>query len=123
VPLRSAGTLANATFINVGYGVDANPSGKPQFYNNFYLRMTSLSPFMGLTETGLGLLMNRNATGQGGDCYGDSGGPKFLDREGYRDIVMATVISGDVNCRATSWDWRLDTPEARSFLSQFVTLP
>lgn len=120
--MRAAGTLAGATFINVGYGLDVYQSGRPQLYYTFY-RLTSRSPFMALTQTGLGLLMNGNATGQGGDCYGDSGGPKFLDRDGYRDVVMATVITGDTHCRATSWDWRLDTPEARSFLAQYVTLP
>ena len=121
--MRAAGTLANATFINVGYGLDASRRGQPTYYNNFYRRMTSRSPFLALTQTGLALLINRNATGEGGDCNGDSGGPKFLDLDGYRDVVMATVITGDKPCRATSWDWRLDTPEARSFLTQFVALP
>jgi len=28
-----------------------------------------------------------------------------------------------VPCRATSWDYRLDTQSARDFLGQFVALP
>jgi hypothetical protein len=76
---------------------------------------------MALQPTWLGLLMNSAATGQGGDCYGDSGGPKFL--EGDPTTIYAIVVTGDMNCRATSWNWRLDTPEARSFLSTFLTLP
>lgn len=77
--------------------------------------------FMALQPTWLGLLMNNAATGEGGDCYGDSGGPKFID--GDRTTIYATVTTGDMNCRATTWDWRLDTPEARAFLGRYIPLP
>ena len=120
--LAAQNGLRGAAFFNVGYGVGATRSGRPDLpYDG--RRNVSQSPFMALTQTWLGLLMNANATGLGGDCYGDSGGPKFLDREGYRDVVLATVVTGDANCRATTWDWRTDTPEARSFLQAYVALP
>jgi hypothetical protein len=67
------------------------------------------------------LLMQNSATGEGGDCYGDSGGPKFI--KGDNSTIYAIVITGDVYCRATTWDYRVDTPNARAFLGQFVTLP
>lgn len=120
--LQATGVLAPASFVNVGYGVDASRTG-PGVFPYDGRRNVSRSPYMSLTQTWLGLQMNTSATGEGGDCYGDSGGPKFLDVAGYRDVVMATVVTGDSPCRATSWDWRTDTPEARSFLGQFVTLP
>jgi hypothetical protein len=120
--LAARNGLRGSTFFNVGYGVSATRSGRPDFgYDG--RRNVSRSPFMALTQTWLGLQMNTNATGLGGDCYGDSGGPKILDRDGYRDIVFATVTTGDVPCRATTWDWRTDTPEARAFLASYVTLP
>ena len=120
--LAAQGALRGAVFTNVGYGTSAAASGRPAFDNDGR-RNVSQSPFMALTPTWLGLLINTNATGLGGDCYGDSGGPKFLDRNGYRDVVFATVVTGDVPCRATSWNWRTDSPETRSFLGRFVTLP
>lgn len=61
------------------------------------------------------------ATLEGGDCYGDSGAPKFLP--GNPNLVVATVVKGDAPCRATSWDWRLDIPSTREFLANYVTLP
>jgi hypothetical protein len=76
---------------------------------------------MGLQQYWLGLLMNTSATGLGGDCYGDSGGPKFLKTN--PGVVYATVTTGDYNCRATTWDYRTDTDAARAFLGQYVTLP
>ena len=118
--LAAKGTLSKAMFVNVGYGVSANRTGVPTFSYDGQRRV-SLSEFMGLQPTWLGLLMNAAATGEGGDCYGDSGGPKFL--EGRPDMVLATVTTGDMNCRATTWDWRLDSPEARGFLGKYLTLP
>src|SRR5437868_14260329 len=84
-------------------------------------RNWSESEFMGLQPNWLGLLMNTSATGLGGDCYGDSGGPKFLETD--PGVIYATVTTGDYVCRATSWDFRTDTPTARAFLGQFVALP
>lgn len=118
--LAAQGKLSKTLFVNVGYGVSATVTGIPGFFYDGK-RRTSKSEFMGLQPTWLGLLMNTNATGEGGDCYGDSGGPKFLD--GDPTMIFATVTTGDYNCRATTWDWRLDTPEARGFLGRYVPLP
>lgn len=118
--LAAKGALSKALFVNVGYGTSATRTGPPAFpYDG--VRKSSRSEFMALTPTWLGLLMNTSATGEGGDCYGDSGGPKFLD--GNPNMIVATVTTGDVPCRATTWDWRLDTPEARAFLGSYVPLP
>ncbi|HET7233556.1 MAG TPA: trypsin-like serine protease [Longimicrobium sp.] len=118
--LQAQGGLNNTLFVNVGYGVSAGRTGVPSFgYDG--TRKFSKSEYMGLQPYWLGLLMNTSATGEGGDCYGDSGGPKFID--GHTDMVVATVTTGDYNCRATTWDYRLDTQSARDFLGQFVALP
>jgi hypothetical protein len=70
-------------------------------------------------KTWLRISMNP-ATGDGGTCYGDSGGPNFL---GTTDIIAAITITGDAVCRATNVDYRLDTTSARDFLAQYVVLP
>jgi secreted trypsin-like serine protease len=121
--LQKDGTLADAAFFNLGYGLDATLTGRTVYYNNFYLRMTSRSPFMALIPSALGLLQNQHVTNEGGTCYGDSGGPKVLDRDGYRNVVVAVTSTGDMRCRATGWNTRVDTREARSFLEQFAPLP
>jgi hypothetical protein len=118
--LAAKGALADQLFVNVGYGTSSTLTGPPGFpYDG--VKKYSYSEFMGLQPTWLGLLMNQNATGEGGDCYGDSGGPKFI--KGDNTTIYATVTTGDYPCRATTWDWRLDTPDARGFLGQYVTLP
>jgi hypothetical protein len=114
------GGLRGQLFENVGYGVEAFFRQGPPRYSRPLQRLFSESPFMALQPTWLGLLMNEDATGMGGDCGGDSGSPKFV---AGTNMIVATVTWGDRICRATSWDWRLDTEEARSFLAGFVTLP
>lgn len=65
--------------------------------------------------------MSQNpATGDGGACFGDSGGPNFL---GTTDVIAAITVSGDSVCRATNVTYRLDTESARNFLKNYVTLP
>jgi hypothetical protein len=119
--LAAQGGLNDAIFISVGYGTSSTRTGVPDFpYDG--LRKISESEFMALQPAWLGLLMNESATDLGGDCYGDSGGPKFL-KGGNPNMIFATVTTGDFPCRATSWDYRTDTPNARAFLGQFVALP
>ncbi len=118
--LAARGGLRHQLFVNVGYGVSASLEGPPRFSFDGK-RKASKSPFMALQPNWLGLLMNPHATGEGGDCFGDSGSPKFLD--GHPDMIVATVTWGDRPCRATTWDYRLDTPSARAFLTNYVTLP
>ncbi|MCB5168340.1 trypsin-like serine protease [Streptomyces bambusae] len=60
--------------------------------------------------------------GNGGACYGDSGGPNFAVIDGRRTLV-ATTITGDGPCYATNVAYRLDAPGARAFLAPFVRLP
>ncbi|MFL5579766.1 MAG: trypsin-like serine protease [Gemmatimonadaceae bacterium] len=118
--LAAKGQLASQLFVNVGYGTSASITGEPLFgYDG--VRKTSKSEFMGLKPFFLGLLMQTAATGEGGDCYGDSGGPKFID--GDPTTVVATVVTGDIPCRSTSWDYRVDTKSARAFLAPYVRLP
>ena len=119
--LSAQGGLTDAVFINVGYGTANTRTGVPDFPCDG-LRKVSESEFMALQPAWLGLSMNVSATDLGGDCYGDSGGPKFL-KGGDPNMIFATVTTGDFPCRATSWDYRLDTPEARAFLGRFVKLP
>jgi secreted trypsin-like serine protease len=122
--LASQNGLKDAVFTAVGYGLQnrVNGGGTPTFQDaNPIPRMFSFSSFDSLNGGFIRLSQNA-ATGDGGTCYGDSGGPNFLDVNGKR-ILAATTITGDTPCVATNVDYRLDTDSARNFLRQFVTLP
>jgi hypothetical protein len=118
--LAAQGGLRGELVINVGYGVNASQRGHPAFGFDG-VRKTSESPFQALRPNWLVVSMNTNATGEGGVCFGDSGSPHFLD--GNPGLAVATTTGGDPVCRSLSYNFRLDTPTARAFLGQFVSLP
>ena len=122
--LPAAGSLAGLSgsqqFTSVGYGayeVTKGPGGHQFLYND--VRGVATGTLNAINPSWLRISMNP-ATGNGGTCYGDSGGPNFL---GATDILAATTITGDYVCRSTNVDYRLDTPSARAFLTSYVTLP
>ncbi len=120
--LRDSGHLRDATFTAVGYGSLAptnGPGGKNYVYSD--TRYLAFGSFNSLNQAWLRLSGNP-ATGDGGTCFGDSGGPNFLGGP-QSDLLVATTITGDAVCRATNVDYRLDTASARSFLARFVRLP
>ena len=122
--LAAQNQLQNAVFTAVGYGVQNRVTGGgPPFFQdlNPLPRMYAFSSFNALNGGYLRLSQNP-ATGNGGTCYGDSGGPNFLNVNGVR-ILAAITITGDSVCRSTNVVYRLDIASARAFLARFVTLP
>ena len=122
--LPTANSLSNLsgsqTFTSVGYGayeVTNGPGGHQYLYND--VRGVATGTLNSTNPSWLRISMNAS-TGNGGTCYGDSGGPNFL---GTTQIVAAITITGDAVCRSTNVVYRLDTESARTFLAQYVTLP
>ncbi|MFN2502565.1 MAG: trypsin-like serine protease [Pyrinomonadaceae bacterium] len=116
--------LTGTKYTAAGYGLQNRVvgGGVPYFQDqNPIPRMYSFSSFDALNNTFLRLSQNPS-TGDGGTCYGDSGGPNFLNVNGVRTLVGIT-ITGDAVCRATNTTYRTDTASARSFLAPFVALP
>jgi V8-like Glu-specific endopeptidase len=114
----------NQQFTAVGYG-GQEPVNQPGGPVIGYLdtREFAVSSLNAINPAWLRLSQNQ-ATGDGGTCYGDSGGPNFLGAgSSETNIVAATTITGDVFCHATNVVYRTDTQSARNFLSAYVTLP
>jgi secreted trypsin-like serine protease len=117
--MKKDGTLNQGTrFTSVGYG-DQEPANEPggKVYPFTGERRVADGAFNSLQDVWLKLSQNP-ANGNGGTCFGDSGGPQFLG-----NVQVSITISGDTVCRAVNLDYRLDTPQARDFLSDFVSLP
>ena len=122
--LLSSLDLTGQSFTVVGYGrtrVDKT-KGPNNIEPNFDpdVRDVAVAEFRSLQPNVLTISANP-ATGDGGSCYGDSGGPDFL---GESDVLVALIATGDASCRATGRDYRIDTDSARAFLaSQGVPVP
>ena len=122
--LKDQHILNDTLFTAVGYGTvrETNQKAWQSILDNLD-RNRAEQEFLSLTNAWITFSMNL-ATGNGGTCYGDSGGPHFAHLNGVEtNIVVAVTVTGDANCKATDKDYRVDTPQARAFLSEFVTLP
>jgi hypothetical protein len=111
-------------FTTVGYGGQEalNQPGGPVI-GHLNTREYAVSTFDALGPGYLRLSQNP-ATGDGGSCYGDSGGPNFLGAGSKEtDIIAGITITGDALCKSTNVIYRLDTESARAFLDDFVALP
>ncbi|HKZ81746.1 MAG TPA: trypsin-like serine protease [Pyrinomonadaceae bacterium] len=116
--LGAQNELKNAVFTAVGYGVQNRVvgGGVPYFQDlNPIPRMYAFSSFNSLNGGYIRLSQNPS-TGNGGTCFGDSGGPNFFDVNGQQ-ILMAITITGDSVCRSTNVDYRVDTASAQAFFT------
>jgi trypsin len=126
--LPTAGSLSNLSsnqgFTSVGYGAQSvTIEHGPTFHYADIRYVATSDTLFAINKAWLRISMNPTL-GDGGTCYGDSGGPNFLGAGSSETIVVAaTTITGDFMCRATNVVYRLDTASARSFLARFVSLP
>jgi Trypsin len=118
-----SGLKVGTEFTSVGYGAQSVTVDHGPTFHYADIRYVATGGLNALNPSWLRISMNP-ARGNGGTCYGDSGGPNFLGAgTSETNIVAGTTITGDYVCRATNVDYRMDTPSARAFLGQFVTLP
>ena len=114
----------NQQFTAVGYGGQeaVNQPGGPVI-GYLDTRESAVSTLNAVNPSWLRLSQNP-ATGNGGTCYGDSGGPNFVGAGSTETNDIAGItITGDALCKSTNAIYRLDTESARAFLDDFVTLP
>jgi hypothetical protein len=125
--LPNAGSLSTLSlgdrFTSVGYGAQSVTIEKGPTFHYADVRYVATGGLWAVNPNWLRISMNPTL-GDGGTCYGDSGGPNFLGAGATEtNIVAATTITGDFMCRATNVDYRMDSASARAFLGRFVTLP
>ncbi len=113
-----ASQVKGSTFTTVGYGVvrETNRKGWQSFTDGW--RREKVDQHLNSVTKAWATFSMNLATGNGGTCFGDSGGPHFLG-----DVVVSITVGGDSPCKATDKTYRLDTGSARQFLGQFVRLP
>jgi len=107
-----------AAFTVVGYGGTLHwpptPPDPKVTYDN--LRQNATSEYQALLKSWLRLSQNQ-ATGDGGTCYGDSGGPAFWTDPVTGDEILVGITSwGDNQCVATGFNYRVDTSDTLGFI-------
>ncbi len=113
--MRAAGTLDRASFTVVGYGMDCSGiSPSACFPVLDTTRRFATERFLSLQRSTFAV-----HSGDAGPCFGDSGSPHFVGDSNVSVGVTGTVSGACTNAVPVT---RLDTPEARSFLSPFGVL-
>jgi V8-like Glu-specific endopeptidase len=117
--------LSRATLTGIGYGISERQSdgggGKPG--TDFSSGGTRNAAQETVTSLGSDLLRVR-MQGNAEICLGDSGGPSLFGNSTLVAGIAVLQFSGaGGECRSDPWYQRVDTPAARAFIGQFVTLP
>lgn len=116
-------TLAMGTPVDiVGYGVQqrAVGGGPPVWLGTltrYYAPSQLVASENSISDSFIKLTANP-ASGKGGTCFGDSGGPDLL---GGTNIVLAVnsfVTNG--NCAGVTYSQRVDLPEELAFIESFM---
>ena len=115
--------LQDVTFTSVGYGlqqITSNPfftvsitSEKVRYVANPNLIQINVP---GMTGDFSLLLSNNHSTG--GTCFGDSGGPNFLDDTNIVAAVTSFGLNG--NCAGTGGVFRMDRANVLDFVNSFL---
>jgi hypothetical protein len=108
------GALKNETFTLSGYGVDIGDK-KTQIVIR-ERRMTTSFLKNVQSEVVVFQINDKDSKAGGGSCFGDSGGPVFLNGFVLGDASYVNSFS----CNATGSYQRTDTAYARAFLDQFL---
>jgi len=106
-----------ANFTVVGYGGSLSWPPPEITYDDY--RQFAESEYQALLEAWLRLSQNQ-ATGDGGTCYGDSGGPAFWMEPDGTEVLVGITSWGDANCVATGFNYRVDIPETLSFIADVI---
>jgi secreted trypsin-like serine protease len=123
--LKANGMINGTKYTAAGYGGQERKfDDKGQPYISYEdKREWAVSEFGALNNAWLRLSQNWS-TGDGGTCYGDSGGPNFFGAgTSETKVIAGTTITGDSQCVQSNVIYRLDTKSARAFLKDYVTLP
>ena len=111
---RNQGELKNETFTLSGYGVDIGDK-KAQIVIR-ERRMTTSFLKNVQSEVVVFQVNDRDSKAGGGSCFGDSGGPVFLN--GF--VLGDASYVNSLTCNATGSYQRTDTAYSRAFLNQFL---
>ncbi len=127
-PLGAADTLAGstgrgrnaATVETVGYGIQS-VQPHPMEIESRFKSTSRIVEVNGNQSTGGNLHTSNNpsdAGGRGGSCFGDSGGPVFVNDTNQ---VLAVVSYGpSATCHGADYSWRVDTAAAHEFVGSFL---
>jgi Trypsin len=118
--LKSQGTLKFREVDLVGYGVSPIWEGAgPTGFAFDGKRRSGTSIITGLGKAFVRMSQNDGIGTGSGLCFGDSGSPQI---DHATQQVISVTTGGNGQCNANNYNYRVDTPQAREFLGEFLDL-
>jgi secreted trypsin-like serine protease len=119
--LKTRRGLKDVTFTAVGYGLQQSfPEAAAWKQHNVKIRMVATPQLLQINGgiVGFGSLLLSNSANTGGTCFGDSGGPNFID--GSNVIAGVTSFGLNGTCSGTGGVYRVDRQDDLDWLATFV---
>jgi hypothetical protein len=116
-----ASTRNNALIETVGYGIQA-VQPHPMDIESRYKSTSRIVEVNGSIAQGGNLHTLNNPSpigGRGGSCFGDSGGPLFVNNTNQIVAVVSFGFNG--TCHGADYSWRVDTQESYNFILPFLS--
>jgi Trypsin len=104
----------------VGYGIQS-VQPKPKDVDTRYKSTSRIVEVNGNISDGgnVHTLNNPSAVGgRGGSCFGDSGGPLFVNNT--NEVVAVVSFGNSLTCHGADYSWRVDTQPSYDFILQFL---
>ena len=119
--LKTRRGLKDVSFTAVGYGLQQSfPDAASFLENNVRVRMVATPQLLQINGgiVGFGSLLLSNSAATGGTCFGDSGGPNFID--GTNVIAGVTSFGLNGTCSGTGGVYRVDRQDDLDWLATFM---
>jgi len=119
--LKTRRGLKDVSFTAVGYGLQQSfPDAASFLENNVRVRMVATPQLLQINGgiVGFGSLLLSNSAATGGTCFGDSGGPNFID--GSNVIAGVTSFGLNGTCSGTGGVYRVDRQDDLDWLATFM---
>ena len=119
--LKTRRGLKDVSFTAVGYGLQQSfPDAASFLENNVRVRMVATPKLLQINGgiVGFGSLLLSNSAATGGTCFGDSGGPNFID--GTNVIAGVTSFGLNGTCSGTGGVYRVDRKDDLDWLATFM---
>ena len=110
----------SALIETVGYGVQS-VQPKPMDIDTRFKSTSRIVEVNGNTSDGGNVhTLNNPSTigGRGGSCFGDSGGPLFVNDT--NEVVAVVSFGNSLTCHGADYSWRVDTESSYDFILPFL---
>ena len=115
-------TRNDALIESVGYGIQSIQPHPLDIASRYKSTSRIVQVNGSISQSGNLHTLNNPSTvgGRGGTCFGDSGGPLFVNDT--NDVVAVVSFGFSLTCHGADYSWRVDTQDSYDFILPFLSI-